>query len=223
MSSKAYRFLNKEIPSPHIVVESINVEVFDNTFPFQKSQKIVGIREPESSNKRKPKSFKQVKPRKSSKEKKRKDFYPDYVVCLEEGDPLSYNEAMSSHDVVFWKEAIDDEMHSIITNQTWVLVDLPQNCKPIGCKWVFRRKLRPNGIIKKFKAGLVAKGCGEKDFDYFDTYAPVTRISAIRLLIAMVAINNLIIYQMDVKTAFLNGQLEEEIYMKQPKGFVVPG
>lgn len=113
---------------------------------------------------------------------------------------------MSSHDAVFWKEAIDDEMHSIITNQTWVLVDLSQGYKPIGCKWVFRRKLRSDGTIEKFKARLVAKGCGEKkDFDYFDTYAPVARISTIRLLITIAAIKNLIIHQLDVKTAFLNG------------------
>nr|GEU83250.1 hypothetical protein [Tanacetum cinerariifolium] len=94
------------------------------------------------------------------------------------------------------KEAIDDEIGSIMENNTWVLSDLPSGCKPLG----FRQK---EGI------------------DYFDTYAPVARITTIILLLALAAIHNLVIHQMDVKTAFLNGDLDEEMYMKQPKGFVM--
>lgn len=108
MTSKAYRFLNLETPSPHTVVESINVELFDNTFTFQKSKKIVGVREPKSSNKQKNECYKQVEPPNSTKERKSKGFGPIYVVCLVEGDPLSCKETMSSHDAIFWKEAIDD-------------------------------------------------------------------------------------------------------------------
>nr|GEW09261.1 zinc finger, CCHC-type [Tanacetum cinerariifolium] len=96
------------------------------------------------------------------------------------------------------KEAIDDEIGSIMENNTWVLSNLPPGCKPLG----FRQK---EGI------------------DYFDTSAPVARITTIRLLLALAAIHNLVIHQMDVKIAFLNGDLEEEVYMKQPKGFVMPG
>ena len=94
----------------------------------------------------------------------------------------------------------------------------------LGCKWVPRKKLKPNGSIDKFKARLVAKGFKQKaDLDFFDTFSPVTRIISIRLLIAIAAIFDLKIHQMDVKTAFLNGDLEEEIYMDQPEGFVEPG
>ncbi|GJV80550.1 zinc finger, CCHC-type containing protein [Tanacetum coccineum] len=109
----------------------------------------------------------------------------------EEDDPKTFDEAMKSQDVAFWKEAINDEMDSIIGNNTWVLADLPPG---------FKQKSR---------------------IDYFDTYAPVARISTIRLLIAMATIHNLIIHQMDVKTAFLNGDLEEKVYMNQPRGFIM--
>ena len=115
-------------------------------------------------------------------------------------------------------------MKSLISNRTWKLVDLPLGCKTIGCKWVLRKKLKPDGSIDKFKARLVAKSFKQKtDLDFFDTFSPVTRITSIRLLIAIVAIFDLKIHQMDVKTAFLNGDLEEEIYMDQPEGFVESG
>ena len=90
--------------------------------------------------------------------------------------------------------------------------------------WVLRKKLKPDGSIDKFKARLVAKGFKQKaDLDFFDTFSLITRITSIRLLIAIVAIFYLKIHQMDVKTVFLNGDLEEEIYMYQPEGFVESG
>nr|GEX86337.1 zinc finger, CCHC-type [Tanacetum cinerariifolium] len=115
-------------------------------------------------------------------------------------------------------------MDSIMGNNTWVLADLPPGFKPLGCKWIFKRKLKVDGTIKKFKARLVIQGFRQKSgIDYFDTYAPVARISTIRLLIAMASIHNLIIHQMDVKTAFLNGELDAEVYMNQTQGFIMPG
>ncbi|GJS91287.1 zinc finger, CCHC-type containing protein [Tanacetum coccineum] len=115
-------------------------------------------------------------------------------------------------------------MDSIMGNNTWVLADLPPGCKPLGYKWIFKRKLKVDGTIEKFKARLVIQGFKQKSgIDYFDTYAPVARISTIRLLIAMASIHSLIIHQMDVKTAFLNGELDEEVYMNQPQGFIMPG
>ncbi|KAK4381706.1 Retrovirus-related Pol polyprotein from transposon TNT 1-94 [Sesamum angolense] len=111
-----------------------------------------------------------------------------------------------------------------MTNHTWDLEDLPVGSKPIKCKWIFKKKIKPDGSIDKFKARLVVVGYTQrKGIDYFDTYSPVTKIATIRALIALSAINDLMIHQMDVKTAFLNGDLEEEIYMEQPEGFVVPG
>ncbi|GJS20023.1 zinc finger, CCHC-type containing protein, partial [Tanacetum coccineum] len=122
------------------------------------------------------------------------------------------------------KEAIDDEIGSIIENNTWVLSDLPHGCKPLGCKWIFKRKMKVDGTIDKFKARLVIQGFRQKEgIDYFDTYAPVARITTIRLLLALAAIHNLVIHQMDIKTTFLNGDLDEDVYIKQPEGFVMPG
>ncbi|GJX56356.1 zinc finger, CCHC-type containing protein [Tanacetum coccineum] len=84
--------------------------------------------------------------------------------------------------------------------------------------------MKVDGTIDKFKARLVIQGFRQKEgVDYFDTYAPVARINTIRLLLALAAIHNLVIHQIDVKIAFLNGDLEEEVYMKQPEGFVMPG
>ncbi|GJZ88331.1 zinc finger, CCHC-type containing protein [Tanacetum coccineum] len=137
---------------------------------------------------------------------------------------IIWGKAMKSQDVAFWKEVINDEMNSIMGNNTWVLVDLPPGCKPLGCKWIFKRKLKVDGTIEKFKAKLVIQGFKQKSgIYYFDTYALVARISTIRLLIAMTSIHNLIIHQMDVNTAFLNGDLDEEVYINQPQGFIMPG
>jgi hypothetical protein len=94
----------------------------------------------------------------------------------------------------------------------------------VGCKWVFKKKLRPDGTIDKYKARLVAKGYTQKEGeDFFDTYSSVARLTTIRVLLALAASHGLLVHQMDVKTAFLNGELEEEIYMTQPDGFVVKG
>ena len=93
----------------------------------------------------------------------------------------------------------------------------------MDCKCIFKKKLKSDSSIDKYKAILVAKGFKQKEcLDFFDIYSPVTRITSIRLLIAIAVLNNLEIHQMDVKITFLNDELEEKIYMKQPEGFVAP-
>ena len=131
---------------------------------------------------------------------------------------------MKSIDATFWKVAIHSELESIMANHPRELVELPRGCKTIGCKWVFKKKLKADGSIDKFIARLVAKGYTQKEgINYFDTYSLVTRLTTIRILIAMASIHKLIVHQMDVKTAFLNDDLDEEIYMDQPEGFMIQG
>ena len=99
-------------------------------------------------------------------------------------------------------------MDSLLSNNTWVLVDLPQNSKPIGFKWVLRRKYAMDGSLLTFKARLVAKKLRQKEgIDYFDTYAPIARIISIRVLLSLASLYNLFVHQMDVKIAFLNSDL----------------
>ena len=96
-----------------------------------------------------------------------------------------------------WNKAIKTEIESIEKNYTWTLVDLPKGAKPIGCKWIFKKKYHPDGSIDKYKAILVAKGFTQKlNIDYFDTFAFVTRISSIRVLLALAATHKLVIHQM---------------------------
>ena len=140
-----------------------------------------------------------------------------------EGEPCTFKEALNSTYSPLWKEAIKSEIDSILQNHTWELVDLPPSCKPLSSKWIFKRKLKADGSIDKYKTKLVIKGYKQiEGLDYFDTYSPVTRITSIRLIIAIAALWNLEVHQMDVKTVFLNGDIEEEIYMEQPEGFSAP-
>ncbi|PHT32531.1 TMV resistance protein N [Capsicum baccatum] len=163
-------------------------------------------------------------PRRSTRQRTSTSFGSDFVTFLLEDEPRTFKEAMSSSDSSFWKEAVNSEIDSILSNHTWELVDLPSGNKPLVSKWIFKRKMKTDGTIDKYKARLVVKGFNQKEgLDYFDTYSPVTRITSVRMLIALAAVYDLQIHQIDVKTAFLNGELEEEIYMEQPEGFVVPG
>jgi hypothetical protein len=143
-----------------------------------------------------------------------KSFGDDFIVYLVDDTPTSIMEAYASPDADDWKEAVRSEIDSILSNGTWELSKLLFGCKPVGCKWVFKKKLRSDGTIDKYKARLVAKGYTQKEGeDFFDTYSPVARMTTIRVLLSLVASYGLIIHQMDVKTSFLNGELDEEIYM----------
>jgi hypothetical protein len=139
-------------------------------------------------------------------------------------EPDSMKEALSSKYSKEWKAAADLEYESLIENETWDLVELPEGRTPIGSKWVFKVKYDSEGGVERFKGRLVAKGFAQKyGVDYQDTYAPVVRFSTIRTLLAFAIQHNMTIHQMDVVTAFLNGSLEEEIYMDQPEGYVQLG
>lgn len=136
-------------------------------------------------------------------------------------EPADLQEALENPK---WKHAMKEELFMIEKNQTWELVDKPQDRKVIGVKWVFRTKLNSDGSVNKLKARLVVKGYAQIfGVDYSDTFAPVARLETIRLLLAISAQLGWKVHQMDVKSAFLNGILEEEIYVEQPEGFLVKG
>nr|KYP70017.1 Retrovirus-related Pol polyprotein from transposon TNT 1-94 [Cajanus cajan] len=117
---------------------------------------------------------------------------------------------------------MDEEIHAIEKNQTWELTDLPADKRPIGVKWVYQTKYMSSGEIHRLKARLVEKWYKQKlVIDYFEVFAPVARLDTIRMLISLSAQNNWKIHQMDVKSAFLNGTLEEEVYVEQPAGYEV--
>ena len=108
-------------------------------------------------------------------------------------------------------------MESMYSNQVWTLVDPAVGVKPIGCKWIYKRKRGIDGKVETFKARLVAKGYTQKEgFDYEETFSPVAMIKSIRILLSIANHMDYEIWQMDVKTAFLNGSLDETIYMVQP-------
>ncbi|KAI3700974.1 hypothetical protein L2E82_45615 [Cichorium intybus] len=147
----------------------------------------------------------------------------DYsLFCLmAESDPVTYEEAK---DESKWGKAMDEEIGSIKRNDTWELTTLPKGHKTIGVKWVYKTKTNQEGKVEKHKARLVAKGYKQRHgIDYDEVFAPVARIDTIRLLTAIAAQKQWKIYQMDVKSAFLNGYLEEEVYIDQPEGYVQKG
>ena len=141
-----------------------------------------------------------------------------------EDDPTSYEEAMRSARSSEWLEAMKDEMKSMKLNDVWDLEEIPKGAKTVGCKWVYKTKYDSRGNIEKFKARLVAKGFTQREgIDYNETFSPVSCKDSFRIIMALVAHYDLELHQMDVKTAFLNGDLEEKVYMAQPKGFVMKG
>ncbi|WVZ75440.1 hypothetical protein U9M48_023490 [Paspalum notatum var. saurae] len=116
-----------------------------------------------------------------------------------------------------------EELENFERNQFWVLVEPPPHCNPIGTKWVFKNKQEEDGVVVRNKARLVAQRiCQKEGIDYEETFAPVARLEAISILLAFAASKGFKLFQMDVKSAFLNGFIEEEVYVRQPLGFEHP-
>ena len=139
-------------------------------------------------------------------------------------DPQSYLEAMRSPDSRKWKAAIQAEYDSLLENGTWKVANLPPGRKALTTKWVLKKKLGPGGEIVKYKARMVARGFQQVEgYDYTETYSGVVKAAAYRLLFALMVLNGWTCHQMDVTTAFLNGEVFEEIYIHPPQGFPQPG
>ncbi|GJU79829.1 putative ribonuclease H-like domain-containing protein [Tanacetum coccineum] len=137
-----------------------------------------------------------------------------------EEEPKKISEALQDDS---WVQAMQEELLQFKLQQVWVLVDLPHGMKVIGTKWVYRNKRDERGVVVRNKARLVAQGyTQEEGIDYDEVFAPVARIEAIRLFLAFASFMGFIVYQMDVKSAFLYGTIDEEVYVSQPPGFVDP-
>ncbi|GAA0163100.1 transmembrane signal receptor [Lithospermum erythrorhizon] len=133
---------------------------------------------------------------------------------------MPFSEAISSTNSNLWMNAMKDEMDCMTSNRVWDLVELPNGVKAIGCKWVFKTKKDSHGNIERHKTRLVAKGFTQREgIDYTETFSHVSKKDSLRVVMALVAHFDFELHQMDVKKAFLNGDLEEEVYMKQPEGF----
>ncbi|KZV28520.1 hypothetical protein F511_15600 [Dorcoceras hygrometricum] len=138
---------------------------------------------------------------------------------LADAEPLSFDEAEKDEK---WRRAMDEEIHAIVKNDTWELTSLPKNHQVIGVKWMYKAKKNANGEVERYKTRLVAKGYKQKHgVDYDEVFAPVARLETIRLLISLAAQYRWKIYQLDVKSAFLNGFLDEDVYIEQPLGYVI--
>ncbi|KAK2411591.1 putative mitochondrial protein [Trifolium repens] len=136
-------------------------------------------------------------------------------------EPMNFQEAFEKKT---WRNAMDEEIKAIKKNDTWELASLPKGHKAIGVKWVYKPKKNSKGEVERYKARLVAKGYSQRaGIDYDEVFAPVARLETVRLIISLAAQNKWKIHQMDVKSAFLNGVLDEEVYIEQPQGYEVKG
>src|SRR5947209_10266598 len=136
-------------------------------------------------------------------------------------EPLSFSEAMRRPDADRWRQAALEELGAHQSNGTWKLVDKPPGAKVIGSKWIFKLKRNIDGSIERYKARLVAKGYNQRPgFDYLEIFAPTVRLSSIRVILALAALQDLHLHSIDVSHAYLNGDMDCEVYVAQPKGFI---
>ena len=134
-------------------------------------------------------------------------------------EPRSLAQALKGPDAAKWLKAAEEEMNALYENQTWDLVPLPPGKKAIGSGWVFRIKHLSDGEVERYKGRVVAKGFSQRyGYDYIEVFAPTFHQASICLILAIAAVENLHLRSADISSAFLNGDLEEEVYMKQPEG-----
>lgn len=186
-------------------------------------------------------------PRRSSRQHKTPHWLNDYVTCAikhptaypyltsstfssqyktflgvfsQLHEPQYYHEAK---DIPEWQDAMQHELQALEHNHTWTIVDLPPGKHSIGCRWVYKIKLRADGTIERYKARLVAKGYNQVEgIDFSDSFSPVAKAVTVRILLALAAQHNWLLHQFDVNNAFLHGYLDEVIYMDPPPGYHVP-
>lgn len=166
-----------------------------------------------------PKLLRTGKPGRPRKISTQDQVSSDEMVCIGE---VSVLEALKSDEKIYWEKAIQDEIFALMKNKTWQLVEWPQGKNVVDSKIILRKKLKSNGSLDKYKARLVARGFSQElGVDYFETFSPVARLSSIRKLISVALEEQMEIHQMDVITAYLNGRLDTEVYMKIPDHYEI--
>ncbi len=140
------------------------------------------------------------------------------VKVIQEVEPICFEQVIEDPK---WDNAMDEEIMALDANATWELVALLKFKKTIGCKWVYKIKHNADGSVSRYKARLVAKGYAQTSgIDYEETYSPITKMTTVRTIIAMAITKGWLLHQMDVNNVFLHGDLQEEVYMEQPPGYV---
>ncbi len=204
--------INDEINNPVTEENDENVtELIDQPDPIENSEE------------------KQVKLRRSSRIRNMPESLENYVINKSSkrainlnaiAEPQSWKEAIDSNESDNWKQAMQEDFNTLTSMQTWKLVDKPPDANVLTCKWVFKKKLNPDGSTNKYKARLVAKGFKQKyGVDYKELFSPVVKYNTIRIMLSFSAIEDYEIHHLDVNLAFLHGDLQEKIYMEQPPMF----
>jgi hypothetical protein len=156
---------------------------------------------------------------KKTKRPKRFSSYAAYITKILDEEPTTFEETVKKEQ---WKEAMAEEHQSIMRNEVWEIVPRPKEKSVVTSKWVYKIKHVVDGSVDKYKARFVARGFSQKEGeDYDETFAPLERYTSIRTIISLSASIGWNLHQMDVKTSFLNGAIEEEVYIEQPQGFEV--
>ncbi|KAD3067741.1 hypothetical protein E3N88_35621 [Mikania micrantha] len=235
-SSSNFQEGTKEAPITYVPIP-IN-QPFESSLDSPIPHNVTNTEEPSTTNPVTSQELNEQQPQelppplRRSSRPRRPITYDDFVTYLHEtefdlgkvDDPTTFKDAMNCDQSTQWLDAMKDELKSMKTNNVWTLTELPTGAKPVGCKWVYKTKLDPNGNIERYKARLVAKGYTQREgIDYQETFSPVSRKDSLRIVMALVAHFDLELHQMDVKTAFLNGDLHEDVFMKQPEGFEPKG
>ncbi|KAH9771353.1 Integrase catalytic domain-containing protein [Citrus sinensis] len=208
----------QQVEFEKVKADPAGVDEMDNDSPSTENDKEVLTHEPSQQQD----SIAYRRPHREIRKPARFVDMVAYALPIVDDDvPSTYREAVSNPESIQWKKAMNEEMQSLHKNETWELVTLPKEKKAIGCKWVYTKKEgfpRKNEI--RYKARLVAKGYAQKEgIDYNEVFSLVVKHSSIRILLAMVVQFDIELVQLDVITAFLHSDLEEEIYMTQPDGF----
>ena len=195
---------------------STRVEKVENSAVVVKNPEVLNLRAATKVNKVNNNSSSNI--RASTREKKPWLRYINEAHIAQE-EPVTYTQAVNSQDSADWKKAINEELQSLEKNNTWSYVNRSRNMNIIGCKWVFKKKKDMNGKVQRYKARLVAKGYNQEyGIDYGETFAPVLKYKSLRIILSMAAIYGLELQQLDIKTAFLNAEVTENIYVELPEG-----